>query len=81
MAYIGQIKVGDYITNESSYENLDSTFEDGPLKVIRIQEVNLGYAGFAFVFVRQGGREMGFYICAVKKYIKSNESQRKTTTD
>lgn len=69
MAYLGEIKVGDWVINKRSYSNLDTTFFGKPLKVLRIEKNNLGYAGNAFVFVELRPEiEMGFYIIAIEKY-------------
>lgn len=70
MAYVGEIEVGDRIINSRSYPNLDDMFKYGPMKVVRVEEVDLAYAGNAFVFVegRKPGKEQGFYICAIEKY-------------
>ena len=66
MAAINELKDGDKITSNGKYD-LDGYFNDGPLDVKRVEEVNLPYAGYAIVFCEYGGREVGFYINGVRK--------------
>lgn len=71
MAQIGEIKAGDWVANTKEYQNLDHNFKRGPLRVLRVEENTLNYAGNAFVYVKdERGKEHAFYIIALEKYNK-----------
>lgn len=60
------IAVGDWVTSNGKYENLNEYFKDGP-KIVKRIENGPDYAGGKFVYVRMGLREQGFYINGLKK--------------
>ncbi len=63
---INGIKSGDNVMSNGKY-NLAGYFSHGPLTVVRVEPVNLPYAGDAFVYCEYGASYIGFYINGIRK--------------